>query len=492
MKIFLRSLLVLIAGLYASAVMADEFAVKHIEALSTPGKNAAHFQGLEFLASPIHNKAKNRVNVFYLHGIGYTENPDKDQLADDFLTGIARAYGQRVKGQIIEAKCGDAKRGSDHIYIRAQEPHVLETMLPGSTLTLDRLVCMDKQVLQVDDAVEFVIYRIFWDEIFWNKLQYPHIGQDTDRGAKNELAAGRRKYNRLLKDELMNYGMSDAVMYLGPAGEKIRSAIRGAMCSASLDAGGYSFADQGRDIKDETICRLAKNTEVQTNQFAFVSESLGSKITYDVLRSAMTDGRDGPIDDMVKGSEFYMLANQIALLSLSDLSRTPKSLPPGMPLHERPKIIAMSEVNDFMTYELIPFFKQLWTFSNNNLLYPLDADSHEARLRIVNAIGFDVVDMRLEFADKIVPLMKGFTDPLQAHSGHANETELMRYVLCGARGGKLNTDGCLATAEFYQKSQKLKNKLAKKEEKRQRKAEKRRLRDEARKKKKMKQEQAND
>lgn len=429
-----------------------------MEALSSPTKDAAKFKGLEFLADTVPGDPVNRVNVFYLHGIGYTEDPNSDQLADGFLAGIAQSYGQKVKGQIINAKCGDVRGGSNHIYIRAEETQVFETMLPGSTLTLDRLACMDKQVLNVDGAVEFVIYRIFWDEIFWNKLQYPHIGQDTDRGAADGLARKRRKYNRKLKDELMNYGMSDAVMYLGPAGGMIRGAIRGAMCSASLDAAGYSFKDQGRDITDETICNLAGNTTAETNQFAFVTESLGSKITYDVLRAALTDGRDGPIDEMIAGSEFYMLANQIALLSLSDLSTSPKSLPPGMPIKDRPRIIAMSEINDFMTYELIPFFQQLWTFSQRSEIYPISGNSDEARLRIVSATGFEVVDMRLTFADKIIPLLKGFTDPLQAHSGHAEEKELMRFVLCGAERAELRDEGCLATDKIFLKSQKKKRK----------------------------------
>ena len=157
-----------------------------------------------------------------------------------------------------------------------------ETALPGSQLKLDELVCMDKQTLAIDDNLEFVLYRVFWDNIFWDNLQFAHVGQDDDRGSSQDIARLRRKYNRELKDELINYGISDAVMYLGEAGGEIRNAIKGAMCSAALDASGTSFQAQGSTVRHTEICNQARYTNIKINQFAFVTESLGSKITLDV------------------------------------------------------------------------------------------------------------------------------------------------------------------------------------------------------------------
>jgi len=423
--------------------------VHRISALSSADIEAADFQGLEFLADSIPGKLKNRVNIFYVHGIGWTENPDGEPLADDFLSGIATAYGREVEGQIIKSNCGKAPLGSKkiapHIYIKNSVPNKLETVISGSTLELDKLICVDKQVLTVDDALEFVIYRAFWDDIFWNSIQFPHVGQDDDQGTSKDIARLRRKYNRRLKDELINYGISDAVMYLGPAGEDIRSAMKGALCAASLDAAGYSFIRQGSEVSYEHICKLATNTSTRSNQFAFVTESLGSKIMFDVLQGALTDGKDTAIDDMVSGSETYMLANQIPLLSLSDFNRRGVTTPKKFTKAERPKIIAMSELNDFLTFELIPFYRQLWKHSQRIDGQNLDPDSYAARQKIVDGLGFEIVDMRLEFADKVVSVLKGFVDPLQAHGSHAGEPALMQYILCGARDGKLNDQGCLAT-----------------------------------------------
>ena len=424
--------------------------VHHINSLASEDTNDGGFKGLEYLADPIPGKLKNRVNIIYLHGIGWTEDRTKGQLADDFLGGIAKAYNLEASDGLITTLCGEAPYDPNspptpHIYIKADGETSFDTALPGSKLKLKELVCMDKQTLEIDDNLEFVLYRVFWDNIFWDDVQFAHVGQDDNRGTSQDIAGLRRKYNRVLKDDLVNYGFSDAVMYLGPAGGEIRNAIRGAMCSAALDAAGYDFEKQGERVSYNKVCDTASYTDIKTNQFAFVTESLGSKITFDVMQESLSDGRETIHDDMIRGSETYMLANQLALLSLSDLQRENTTPIAKISPKERPKVIAMSELNDFLSYEIVPFYEQLWKRTirpeRDNLEY-LDKYKRE---KIVENIGFEMIDMRLEFADKIIPLVNGFVDPKDAHSGHAGEPELMLYLLCGAVNGQLNDKECLAT-----------------------------------------------
>ena len=424
--------------------------VHHINSLASENENDGGFKGLEYLADPIPGKLKNRVNIIYLHGIGWTEDRTKGQLANDFLGGIAKAYNLEASDGLIITLCGERPHnGNDnqtpHIYIKADQPTEFDTALPGSKLKLDELVCMDKQTLEIDDNLEFVLYRVFWDNIFWDNLQFAHVGQDDNRGSSKDIAGLRRKYNRVLKDDLVNYGFSDAVMYLGPAGAEIRNAIRGAMCSAALDAAGQNFASQGATVSYNAICRTASHQILKTNQFAFVTESLGSKITFDVMQEALSDGRETIHDDMIRGSETYMLANQLALLSLSDLS--PKASPAVAKTGPKdlPKIIAMSELNDFLSYELVPFYEQLWKRTIRPERNSLDYLDDYLRAQLTEKIGFEMIDMRLEFADKIIPLVGDFVDPKDAHSGHAGEPKLMLYLLCGAVEGQLNDKECLAT-----------------------------------------------
>ena len=466
-----RILTFLMAGLFlascASVGRKTDLNVLQINALSSPGATSASFRGLEFLADPLPGQLKNRVNIFYVHGIGWTENPDGDPLANDFIAGVANAYGLTNYTASVESLCGENgldaatikaagdSRGDDFVYIKTPGETYFQTALAGSRLKIDKLVCMDKHTLLVDDVLEFVVYRVFWDDLFWNALQFPHVGQDDDAGSSKGFAALRRKYNRRFKDELVNYGFSDAVMYLGPAGTELRRAVQGAMCSAALDASGYDFEKQGHDLSYSDACNLASWKDLETNQFAFVTESLGSKIVFDVMQDSLTDGKDNVIDDMIAGSEFFMLANQIALLSLNDLANVPRPPVRQFEGKERPKIIAMSEVNDFLTYELIPFYKQLWKRSERRVeiapnIYEsaaanIDFDSPDARGEMVRAIGYDIIDMRLEFADRMIPMVDGLVDPLQAHGGHMSEPELVLYLLCGARKAKLHRSGCLAT-----------------------------------------------
>ncbi len=441
----------------ASASRTD-LRIHQINALSSEKSDDGSFKGIEFLADPMQGSLKTRVNIFYVHGIGWTENPDGDPLANDFLAGIAQAYDIPLKDDLVTNHCGadSDQRNDKHIYITTHGEVEFETALPGSHLKIDRLICMDNTIVQVDDVLEFSVYRVFWDDLFWNALQFPHVGQDDDSGSSVAIAQLRRKYNRKLKDELVNYGFSDAIMYLGPAGAELRRAVQGAMCSAALDASGFNFSEQGYDVSYKDACALASWREINTNQFAFVTESLGSKITFDVIQDSLTDGVDNVIDEMIAGSEFYMLANQIPLLSLNDFNTKRIAPVKQFTPQERPKIIAMSELNDFLTYELVPFYEHLYKLTNRGPTLVANADNGarlisgaqpgtpESRAAIVEAIGFDIVDMRLEFADRLVPLLDSFVDPLQAHGGHASEPLLMRYILCGANNGGLNDNHCLA------------------------------------------------
>ncbi len=52
--------------------------------------------------------------------------------------------------------------------------------------------------------------------------------------------------------------------------------------------------------------------------------------------------------------------------------------------------------------------------------------------------------MSVTILHKILPLVGDFVDPKDAHSGHAGEAELMKYILCGAENGERRQGECLA------------------------------------------------
>lgn len=447
MRLFL---ILMIAGVL-SGCASVKFDLLQVNSLAAEQPGIAAFDGLEAMADRDPLADKRRVNIIFLHGIGLVENPDEKPLANAFITGVADAYGLNVERKAVSALCGRDTEDKDlslhnHVYIKSPQIKPYRTAIPGRQLTLDRLVCMDRQVLPVRDDLNYVIYRVFWDEIMWESLQRAHVGQDDNQGESRNLAQKRRLLNRNLKDKFVNYGFSDAIMYLGPAGQEIRNAIRGAMCAAALEANGQTFEEIGHEVDYESVCVAASQADIQVDPFAFVAESLGSKIALDVVRDAMTDGQETVHDFMIRQTQVFMLANQIPLLSLSDLSDQKPFRPSDYVPEDRPTFIAFSEINDILSYELVPFYEQLY---KNTTVDPAfrdtDTERHTDgydRRKLVDRLGFNVIDMRVEFAKPLIPLVSSFADPGLAHSGHVRQPEIMDFILCGADNRKARLGSC--------------------------------------------------
>lgn len=432
---------------FLSGCATTKFQVLEINSLSNETAGTGQFEGLEYMARRAPLTSVKRVNIIFLHGIGWVENPEDKALANNFMQGLAQAYDITVPEKAVSSVCGRNKENEDedalnHIMIKQTDSRAFRTSIPGRNLELDNLVCMDKQVLPVGNSLEYVIYRVFWDEIMWENLQYAHVGQDDATGSSLAFASLRKKFNRSLKDKLVNFGFSDAVLYLGPAGEEMREAIRGAMCAAALDAAGLSFSEMGHEIDYVSVCNTANETNIRTDPFAFVTESLGSKIAHDLIRDVMTDNKETIHDEMVKSTQIYMLANQIPLLGLSDISKTTSFGPSNYEDFERPTIVAFSEINDFLTYELVPFYEQLYKNSTSDPSYTDMMEDKFDRRKLIDLLGFNVIDMRVEFSPPLIPLVKDFVDPLFAHNGHVQQPRIMEYILCGANSRDVKIDGC--------------------------------------------------
>jgi hypothetical protein len=442
---------VLIFAAILSGCASVKFDLLQVNSLAIEQPGVAQFDGLEAMAGRDPNAKKRRVNIIFLHGIGLVENPDEKPLANAFITGIADAYGLKVEKKAVSALCGRNTEEKDlslhnHIYIKSPQIKRYRTAIPGRQLKLDRLVCMDRQVLPVREDLNYVIYRVFWDEIMWESLQRAHVGQDDNQGDSRDLAQKRRLLNRNLKDKFVNYGFSDAIMYLGPAGQEVRSAIRGAMCAAALEANGQTFEDIGHEIDYETVCTVAGQADIQIDPFAFVSESLGSKIALDVVRDAMTDGQETVHDFMIRQTQVFMLANQIPLLSLSDVSDEKPFRPSDYAPKDHPTFIAFSEINDILSYELVPFYEQLYKNTTvdpafEGTLIDITTGGLDRR-KLVNRLGFDVIDMRVEFAKPLIPFVSSFVDPESAHNGHVRQPEIMDFILCGADNRAARLGSC--------------------------------------------------
>jgi hypothetical protein len=166
--------------------------------------------------------------------------------------------------------------------------------------------------------------------------------------------------------------------------------------------------------------------------------------------------------------EVYMLANQLPLIGLGRMGQ-PRST---VRLHPtRLKLVAVSELDDPLTYELVPYFEGLyaqrcvppsWVAArpgSGTLAEPCaDGGSQSYRQRtdalaknldvreqLVRSLGFDVVDIRVRFAPPVVNGLGWLAkDPHRAHSEYMNSPQVQQAVMCGANNGYVRrvTEGC--------------------------------------------------
>jgi hypothetical protein len=248
----------------------------------------------------------------------------------------------------------------------------------------------------------------------------------------------RQRYNSLLKDSLVTYGVSDAAMYMGPAGELIRQGASAAMCVALQDAASGNLDQRGvvdsLGLRTLTVGEACAHTPDSVGAFALVSESLGSRVVFDVLRDARSAPDGSALRALIaQQPEVFMLANQVPLIGLGRLNAQRDSVPVG----DRPiagRLVAISEINDLLTYELTPYVEQLWlTAHAPGETEPRTRAALDAarRQRLIRDFGFEVVDVRVQFAGPFLGLISSFADPNQAHGDHAEHPFVMQLIVCG-------------------------------------------------------------
>lgn len=417
--------------------------------------------------SPLSHRRE--INIFYMHGIGWTQQTG--DFAGDFTASLVSAYDIGGPVPDVSSPCPTSLGAGSQVgglRIRAPETRIYVGDLASHQLTMTHLGCIDKQSIDTG-AIRYNIYRFFWDDSFWNGLQFAHLGYDDaflpdDPTPPNQrIADHRRPVNRDLKDRVVTYGFSDAAMYIGPAGELIRSAGAAAICIAIRDAAGGGFSELGQFEQDqfEQNLRVIASDDacaVPTEHvapFAFVSESLGSRVIFDVLRDARRPGPDTPLTALLsQRPEVFMLANQIPLIGLGRLDNDGVGVARDASFAPAAKLVAISEVNDLLTFELVPYVQGLARRSDQVLHRQTPASPGE----LVAEFGFEVVDVRVEFAGSFYGFVFPFADPDQAHAGHVEQHFVMRLMICGT--GSASSAQSQPCARYTRERESLKERVA--------------------------------
>lgn len=111
------------------------------------------------------------------------------------------------------------------------------------------------------------------------------------------------------------------------------------------------------------------------------------------------------------------------------------------------RIVAYSEVNDLLTYELVPYFEHLYytccygldesttgCVETTDKEYKMRGESFHkdeaARCALTRSLGVEAVDVRLRFAGDKIPLNYALKDPGRGHSGHLTNESALSVLLC--------------------------------------------------------------
>lgn len=275
------------------------------------------------------------------------------------------------------------------------------------------------------------VYELVWSPLT-EKLKEDYLG--VDRRGRDRLIG-----DRVLKNELLNDRFADAVLYLG--GEfktAMQNPIRYALCFMLNDPLTARALEMPVDpvhacapfLEEGAVLRLPRD-----RAFAIVTQSLGSTMVWETLVQMHEDGQAGPnvpfraIAEEILGRTrmVFMLANQLPLLRLGSVDRP---LPPGTmtestrarPSAFPPKLKGVVGQARTKAEEPKPIQVVAITDPNDLLGYAIPHHLVEDARPYLAVTNVSVSIAKRGFL---------FVDPLKAHTGHLDDTDVLTMVVCG-------------------------------------------------------------
>jgi hypothetical protein len=237
---------------------------------------------------------------------------------------------------------------------------------------------------------------------------YPFIDKQTLAAllASRPKSGGGAMLNAGLKRQLVDWGLADAAIVLGP----MKTYLHRAMEKAFAYAADY----EGRDTEGQ--------------EFVVVSESLGSFVVMDAF--ANLEGESATVRRVVSNtSDLYFFANQFALLELGRLGR---AATPATSLAAGPTAAAEPGLHDLLTHwattprgarmAMAPRPRQIIAFNDPSDLLTFDVPALRTpdggrAATVVNLYDRNQFDFFGLFAD-----------PASAHTGHSHNRAVLRTI----------------------------------------------------------------
>jgi hypothetical protein len=224
----------------------------------------------------------------------------------------------------------------------------------------------------------------------------------------------RASANGMLKNELLNECLADALVYAGNRGRAIRDAMKDALVT-------------GLSAEHKPLKEYAAGDAPRAPDWPLymISDSLGSKILLDSIREMQSaSNQEGQFieETVARMAAVYLRANQIPLLSLTDASATPSNPFEALGAPLRRAAEGKSNMRD--AQEPLPIIA--FTDPNDLLSFALhDAKYDTARLRFVDVL---VTNAPTYFGK--------FQSPLDAHTHYKRNKCVIAAVVGGSSGLK--------------------------------------------------------
>ena len=255
----------------------------------------------------------------------------------------------------------------------------------------------------------------------------------ADAPASNEPAWG----NKMLKTQLMIWGFGDAAVVMSPFKRVIRAATREALAREMIDLVSHSGPRaqfSGAEISGEF-------NALANQRFALVTESLGGYVAFDALTSDASGdlgASDNPLIHelaplsatvLCRSVQAHLLANQIDLLSISDISVADAAADNSLGTTGLAETCAKITARLARPNGGVGAARPVWT----GLRIVAYHDPND-QLTFYNRHGpnFEVTNVVAPFANTWIPFL--VVDPLGAHVGQETDKRILDMVAFGSDG----------------------------------------------------------
>jgi hypothetical protein len=357
------------------------------------------FNGL----APHLDNQKGKMKVLMVHGVG------------DHLPGYSTQFLEKLAQEL------------DLPVMAAQQKNITLTSRTEAGKNLGNLRI--NRLLSKDRKKELLFYELTWSEITAKQkevLAYDNSGEYSFR---------RAKINDLLK-KFSNDTGPDPIIYLGESRGDILVSFAQSFC--------WMAKNNWESLPDDVMQACSFNEDalaanIRNDQYAFISHSLGSRITIDGMQriASLIDDRDPEFREALKNKEIpiYMMSNQLPMLQLGrklpEVSNQKAAYcqAQGEKYDQRmltkTPIIAFSDPNDLLSYAIPHGFVEKYL---------------DSRLCI------DVTNININVATIFDAFGLGkMANPLDAHVGYDTDDRVIALIAKGIGNGnteKLVKDRC--------------------------------------------------